>query len=622
VKSKKSQPSIVCRSCGEEHDIGMFRLFETTPKPLYMDFCNACERKHGTITLYRRYVADSTPKICQAVYAAERILEGRRSQDQVRLLIQQVDAVDPETNAEVVLQELQRRELARRKLIYFVTVFFPEYKAGWVHQDICRRLERFMHQVERGESPRLMLFCPPRMGKSTLMSDFFVSWVLGHHPEWELITAGYAQALPIKFSRNVRDRLNDKLYQAMFPNTEMRKDSQAVDDWRTTGGGGLMAAGIGVGISGRGAHIGIIDDPVKDQEAAQSETIRDGTHAWYQSTFRTRLAPGGGILLVQTRWHDADLAGKLLEDEDKLRIAGVPEVERENWEVVSYPAIAEQDEYLLKDGSIFKGVPELDDVKRLLRRVGEAIHPERYTLDDLKKLRNTSATPIWNALYQQNPTPDDGEFFKRDDFVYRQLSKDYWPSGTIITTADYAFKKTNRNDFTVIATGLLYHTGELYVLDIRRGRWSALEVANQIVDVFKTFKPQVFAGEQGATHAAVWPIVQQQMEKQRLYVSVDETLVPIQDKELRARPLQAWTQMRKLIFSFDPSVRPAIFDITEREMLRFPTGAHDDIVDALAWLVRLSMVTSLPTQPQPKKRESWKDRLKVHVEGPVSYMGM
>lgn len=587
-----------------------------------MDFCHSCEKERGTIALYRRYPSNCTPEIRDAVYKAQRTPEGRRSEEQVRLLVIAAPKLNPKTAAEAAQGELYKRELQRRSLIYYVSSFFPDYKAGWVHQDVCRRLEKFMVGIERGESPRLMLFLPPRTGKSKLASDMFISWFLGHHPEWEVISASYAQQLPIGFSRSIRDRINDPAHQAVFPNTHLRKDSQAADEWHTTAGGGYRAAGVSVGITGFGMHLGVVDDPVKDQSEAQSETVRENTVGWYHSTFRTRLAPGAGILIIMTRWHDADLAGKLLEDEDRLIAAGVPRAELENWEVISYPAIAEHDEWLMKDGAIARGVVDEAQTKRLLRKKGEALHPERYSIEELRRIRNPLPPTIWASLYQQNPAPDDGAFFKRDYFVYRQLDPDYWPQGVVMTTIDYAIAKKTRNDWTVITTGILMPGGELYILNVRRDRWGTLDIVDQLIDSFKTYKTNIFAGEQGQLHAAIWPVLKQRMEAERVYVSLNDSLVPIQDKEARARPMQAMMQLKKVIFSFDPVVnRPQIFDTVEKELLRFPMGAHDDIVDSMAWCCRLAMQTSLPHQSERPRMKSWKDTLKVHVEGRHSWMG-
>lgn len=601
-----------CRSCGEERELGEYRVFKTGPTR-HMDFCLECERRWGTLTLYRRYNAYGTDEIAKAVFAAARLPEGRRSSEQVRLLVLPDEKRDPETKEELVKRELARRELARRRLIYYVNEFHPGYSPGWCHQDICRRLEKFVADVEAGLSPRLMICMPPRAGKSALASDLFPSWLLGKHPEWPVIAASYAQSLPVKFSRSIRDRIQDPEHRAIFPELEMRKDAKGVEEWMTTKGGGYIAAGVGTGITGKGFMVGIIDDPIKDQEEASSELIRDNAWDWYQSTFRTRAAPGAGILIIQTRWHWHDVAGHALEQDEQLKKAGVPVEERENWEVVSYPALAEGDEHLMRDGTIQQDPEDLSESLRLLRRKGEALHPERYPLAELRKLKNNLSSSIWNALYQQKPTPDEGDFFVKDDFRYRWLDPAYRPLCRILMTVDYAIGKKQRNDYTVMGVWALDSNNDLYLLEVRRGRWKTQEIVDNAVALIERHKPEVYAGEQGQIHLAVWPLIEQALAQKRLFVSVDNTLVPIQDKEVRARPLQSRMQMRKLFFSYDDQVKPDIYDITERELLQFPNGAHDDIVDMMAWGARLAQNTSLPTYKAPPKKEGWMAKLNAAV---------
>lgn len=595
-----------CRSCGVLRRWDEYRLFRPGEAAQYMDFCSVCERQYGTLTLYRRFNAYGTPEIVEAVFAAERMPALRRTPEQVRLLLEPANEA-PKTNEELIKRELARRELCRRRLIYYATQFHPSYTPGWVHQDISRRLEQFVKDVEDQKSPRLMIFMPPRAGKSALASDLFPSWILGKHPEWSIIASSYAQSLPLEFSRNIRDRLQDSEYQAVFPDTKLRSDAKGIEAWKTTKGGGYIAAGVGTGITGKGFNVGIVDDPIKDQEAADSEVIRDAAFKWYQAVFRTRVAPGAGILFINTRWHWADPAGKLLDVDEQLAKAGIPEDERENWQVVSYPALAEYDEYLMHDGSIVEDAnPE--DALRLLRRKGEALHPERFSTKDMLRTKNGLSSSMWSALYQQRPTPDEGDYFKRDDFRYRWLDPAYRPLATIFMTADYAIKKGQRNDWTVLACFALTSDDDLYVLSIRRGRWGTYDIARNIVAMVKEFKPQVYAGEQGQIHEAVWPVVDAELTKERLFVSVDSTLTPIQDKGARARPLQGRMQRHKLFFSHDEFARPEIYDIAEREMLQFPEGTHDDIVDALAWGARLAQNLPLPVNhAPPSKRKSWKD---------------
>ena len=153
----------------------------------------------------------------------------------------------PPTKAE---QVLARRILARRRLLKFTELTHPSYSAGWVHDDICRRLEKFSADVAAGKSPRLMLLMPPRMGKSELASIRFPAWHLGRYPNHEIINVGYNLDLPMVFSRKVRDLLREPEYQALFPDCQLNPESQATEKWVTTAGGGFLAAGVGGGITG------------------------------------------------------------------------------------------------------------------------------------------------------------------------------------------------------------------------------------------------------------------------------------------------------------------------------------------------------------------------------------
>jgi phage terminase large subunit-like protein len=623
LRRPDAAPALVtCRACGQPRTLDMFRLFRTQPEKLVMDFCNECEHREGTLVLYRRFNAYGTPEIVQAVFAIDRIPEGRRTAEQVRLLVQPKPQRAPETIEEATQREMERRELARRRLLFYVKEMMPTYVPGWVHQDICRRLEKFMRDVEAGKAPRLILAVPPRHGKSQLASDMYPSWVLGHHPDWPIIVSSYAQELPVEFSRNIRDRIKTADHQAIVPNTKLRSDATGVEHWRTTAGGGIKAIGVGGGLTGFGGKILIADDLIKDAEAAASDVIRTAAWNWYKMVFRSRVAPGGGILLIGTRWHWHDPIGRSLELDAEMEKAGAPEYERENWEVVSYPAIAEQDEHLLRDGTIYRGKldDEDPDALRLLRREGDPLHPERWPLNELRKVRNIYTTSDWSALYQQNPTPSDGDFFLRDDFRYRWLDPAYRPLCRIFMCVDYAMGKHQRRDFTVAAVFALDSTDTLHVLEVRRGRWKTRQLVENVVAMIERHKPEVYAGEQGAIHHSVWPIIAEELEKKRLFISVDETLVPIQDKEVRARPLQNRTQRQKLVFSYDEDTRPDVYDVVERELLQFPGGVNDDCVDALAWGARLAQNLSLPTTQAPPKRASWKDKLNALGAGPSSFM--
>jgi hypothetical protein len=287
----------------------------------------------------------------------------------------------------LIQRELARRELARRSLLEFTCLMRPGYIPGWIHQEITDLLDAFQQAVVEKRGPRLIIELPPRHGKSELISRCFPPFLLGHHPDWEVVCASYNSDLATDFGREVRSVLHEPRYRDLFPELEIRKDSNAVDYVKTTAKGSYTAVGVGGALTGRGAHVLLIDDPVRNREDADSELVSETTWKWYQSVARTRLSPGGGIIICMTRWSLNDLAGRL-QDAAKER----PDAEK--WLVYSYPAIATRDE------------PR--------RKSGEALHPERWPLTELEKLRGALDAREWSALYQQNPVPDSGLIFSRD----------------------------------------------------------------------------------------------------------------------------------------------------------------------------------------------------------------
>lgn len=213
-----------------------------------------------------------------------------------------------------VLKELLRRSLARQTLLGFTLYTFPEYQAGWVHEEICQKLDDFLDKVKRKESPRLMLTMPPRSGKTEIASRRFPAYVLGRYPDTSIIATSYSSDLASRNNRDVQRVIDDNLYHNLFPDTTLfGKNIRSVangsylrnsDIFEVVGHKGVYkSAGVGAGITGMGGDILIIDDVFKDRQEADSPTIRDKVYNWYTSTLYTRLAPGGGILIIMTRWH-------------------------------------------------------------------------------------------------------------------------------------------------------------------------------------------------------------------------------------------------------------------------------------------------------------------------------
>ena len=507
-------------------------------------------------------------------------------------------AVDKKTRTERIAQvsaqdaELARRTLAKRRLIEFTRRFHPDYQAGWVHRDVCRRLEQFLQDVVDKKSPRLMLFLPPRSGKSQLASINFPAWVLGQHPWMEIISSSYAVSLPITFSRKVRELVQDPAYQSIFPATHLDRSSASAEAWLTTQGGGYVASGVGTGITGKGFNVGIIDDPIKDAEEADSETVREKVWDWYSSTFYTRAAPGAGILVVLTRWHDADLAGKLLQRMKEDKAEGVSNLD--DWQVISYPAIAVTDEYVNPDGSITEEPKAANAIK--VRSKGEALHPERFPLERLERIKQTLQPRHWSALYQQRPTADEGSFFQKSMFRFHTQPP---PKGTlrVLSAWDLAIGTKDQNDWTVGTILGMDYLEQLYVLDVIRFKGDADKIAEAIVTSAARWGVELVGIERGQLEMAIGPTLRRKMRDKKAAFALaegDNALVPITDKMSRARPLQGLMQQGRVFFD---SSQPWCEDLCQ-ELLRFPVSVHEDQVDSLAWAARMALKTDPPKPPK------------------------
>ena len=498
--------------------------------------------------------------------AAQQIIEDEKAA---------ADAFDAKEEAKL---ELMRRELCRRRLLPFVERFNDQYEAGWVHKDICSRLEQFSKDVAERKSPRLMLFMPPRHGKSELASKTFPGWHLGRHPDHEVISCSYTGDLAMDFSRKVRELLRDKRYHQVFRDTHLDKDSQSAQRWNTTSRGGYVAAGVGGPITGRGAHVLIIDDPIKNRDDAESETNRSSIWNWYTSTAYTRLAPGGGVLIILTRWHDDDLAGRLLT---KMK-----ENEGDEWDVIQYPALATEDEPF--------------------RKKDEALHPERYDETALLRIKRAVGPRDWSALYQQNPVADDGEYFTRDMFRwYAPSERPNLDELHTYTAWDLAIGKNEANDFTVGITVGVDQRDNIYILDIKRFRKGSLEIIEAILDMYVRWKSKITGIERGQIEMAIGPLLNQRIRERSLYSFFYEGLKPgKRDKQTRARSIQGRMQQGMVYFpKGDDSVQ-----IMVNEFLRFPMGVHDDCVDALAWIGLMLDDIVTPRAPVKKQVLGWRDK--------------
>lgn len=513
--------------------------------------------------LFKKKLGWDTPK---APHPADVIVpetQGLVELDHQLLAAEQADRFDRIRDAE---REKVERELARRHLLPYVMRFNPDYQPGWVHADICQRLEKFSRDVAERKSPRLMISMPPRSGKSELASKNFPTWHLGHYPKHEIIQSTYSADLALDFSRKIREQIKSKLYHGVF-NTRLDKNSQALERWMTTEGGAYAAVGVRGPITGRGAHIGIIDDPVKDRVEAESEVMRQQVKDWYSSTFYTRLAPGGGVLVIMTRWHEDDLSGWLVrlfeEAEAEAEANGEWPKDADRWDIVNYPAIAEEDEKF--------------------RKQGEALHPARYPLDALMRIKRALLPRDWAALYQQRPSVADGDFFKRSYFKhYAPNERPPISQLNIYAAWDQALGKKNTNDFTVCVIVGISRTGDLYVLHVLRGRWTSLEIIDKMFEVQKEWNPLLQGVEESMIEMAIEPVLIKTMQERKKFIPYIKLKHKGQDKVARAQSIRARSEQGRVWMPREQDANWVTLFLDE--LMKFPGGKNDDQVDAFAWI--------------------------------------
>ncbi len=363
-------------------------------------------------------------------------------------------------SASAVQQEV--RATAGTNFLAFTQYTKPDYIPGWFGEDLHAALDRFLARVIAKESPRLMILAPPRHGKSEASSRRFPSYALGRYPWLEIILWSYAASLAEDMNEDVQKIMDSDEYQTIFPGIHIPRSGQPKSGHKRNRqethvlghGGKLRAAGVGGGVTGKGAHILAIDDPFQDDQDSGSQTQRDKIWNRYASTAYTRLAPGGGILLTQTCWHADDLAARLKAA--TLAAIEANDEDADRWEIISFPAIAEKDEKH--------------------RKAGEALHPVRYDLKALRKIKKTLGSYFWSALYQQKPAPAEGDVFKTHWWKYWKALP---PLMLIKMYADTAMKKGERNDYSVIQVWGLSFQGQIYLLDQIRDKWESPELEKQ-----------------------------------------------------------------------------------------------------------------------------------------------
>lgn len=491
----------------------------------------------------------------------------------------------------LVAQRLKQLKLARDNLIDFTTMSMPDpeapddvtrsrYDPQIHHRAIAAALER----VERGEILRLIVTLPPRHGKSELVSKRFPAWFVGRDPYRHVIVSGYSDTFTEEFGKEVREVIQSPFYRQVFPRCGLRKGSKAANRLQTTAGGVMTFVGVGGGLTGRGADCLIIDDPIKNDEEAQSQTERDKHWNWFTKVALTRVMRASGrVVICMTRWHEDDIVGRLTDKDNEhynFEIA-------KNWQMLHIPAEAEEND-------------------PLRREVGAPLWAEMASPEFLKEMKLIDPRGF-SALYQGRPTPEEGNEIKRDmirTYQPHELPRALRP----YAASDHAVSEEQaaNRDPTCMGIGSIDESGVLWILPDLFWRHADTEkVVDNMLLMMKQHLPQIWWAEKGHISKSIGPFLRKRMVEEQTYINLQE-VTPVKDKLTRARAIIAMINMGRVRFpAFAPWWGKAL-----DEMLKFPNGKHDDFVDMIAYLG-----LGLMQQVRPKQQTPAKTPLRALING-------
>lgn len=463
-----------------------------------------------------------------------------------------------------ILEELARLELARRRLTHYAQYAYPGYKESRHQKYIIEALEeveKYIRTEGKEGCGRLIINIPPGHGKTLTCSILFPSWMMGRNPDKRVILASYGAQLAERNSRDVRNLMEDVEYQKVFgakkalrpgdTTVQVDPEGRAVQTWEVKGHkGGLMAAGVGGPILGYRAHLAVIDDPHKGRAEADSEVERQNVWDWYTSVLMTRMEKGGAVVIIMQRWHEDDLVGRLMA------------LQPEKWKHISLPAIC------------------VDTDDALKRVEGEALWPEKFDLAFLNDFKQTQSPRDWNSMYQQTPTATDGDVFQSGWFVYDDLPEKHDISYAV-QVWDTAMTEKQEGDYSACVTMFVTRYGT-YVADVYRARLTFPELKARMFDHYSFWNKYFRISRICIENKVSGMSVIQSLKKEAPYLPV----IPMEpdsklgkSKLLRAQSVSGYVQAGRVVFRKNA---PWLHEF-EHELLSFPRGKHDDMVDAFVY---------------------------------------
>lgn len=453
-------------------------------------------------------------------------------------------------------RELLRRSASKGCFEDFIYYVKTDYNFNWHHKLIVEKVEQFLKDPNK---KNLGIFVPPQHGKSEILSRLFPAFALGVNPDLKIAVSSYSSDLADSFNRDIQKIIDSELYQDVFPETKLNsKNVITTQSWLRNSEifeivnkkGFLKSVGVGGGLTGRSIDLAIIDDPVKDDIEAQSATYRERVWQWYLTVLSTRLHNNSKQVLIMTRWHEDDLAGRLLNPETNK--------DYKDWEVIKIPAIKED------------APNEYDH-----RQIGEPLWPERHSKEKIEKLRSLSER-TFESLYQQNPVNKDGNKIKNEwieyvDSVPANLKVDLWIDG--------AYTKDSQNDPTgLMVTSFDPLTNTLYIIHAH----SALMEMPELLEFLKTYKMSHKLDNRSC--AFIEPKATGKTLKQLLNVQTKIAAIEIKSylvqegKEARLQAASPYIQSGKTKL-----LKGSWNDKFTAQLTGFPKVKHDEYVDLLGY---------------------------------------
>ena len=428
--------------------------------------------------------------------------------------------------------QIEKQEECQKDFIKFVKSQWPDFIEGRHHKIIGEKFNK----IAQGKLKRLIVCLPPRHTKSEFASTFFPAWMMGLRGNLKIIQTTHTAELAVRFGRRVRNIIDSDDYQNVFPNLNLEADNKSAGRWTTNQGGESFYAGVGGAITGRGADLLIIDDPVSEQDAL-SPTARDGGYEGYTSGPRQRLQPGGIIVIVMTRWSTKDLVGKVLKKQG--------DDYADQWEVLEFPAI----------------MPESDT----------PLWPEFWKKEELLSVKASLPVSKWNAQWMQNPTAEEGSIVKRE--WWRRWETDVPAYSYVIQSSDTAFSKKETADYSAITTWAVFEyldQEQIILLDAKRVRLDFPELKKLAWEEYKYWEPDCILIEAKASGT---PLTQ---ELRRMGIPVTAyTPSRGQDKIARMNSVAPIFESG-MVWCPDQDFADEVVE----EMASFPYGDHDDYCDS------------------------------------------